>query len=60
MIRAMDLYRQLSGKPLVETMPEPVEPMVPPDVETAPSAGADKPAAGDATVTPLDVTRKRP
>jgi hypothetical protein len=62
MIRAMDLYRQLSGKPLVEvTMPEPVEPMVPPDVVgTAPSSEADKPAAGDATVTPLDVTRKRP
>jgi hypothetical protein len=64
MIRAMDLYRQLSGKPLVDpTIPVmPVEEPAPPEqVPSAPAAEtADKPAASDATVTPLDVTRKRP
>ena len=65
MIRAMDLYRQLSGKPLVEvTMPAPpeTEPRASPETPEMPPAVAEteKPAAGDATVTPLDVTRKRP
>jgi hypothetical protein len=64
MIRAMDLYRQLAGKPLVEVVPAPpsAEPEAPPGVPEAPAAAADidKPAVGDATVTPLDVTRKRP
>jgi hypothetical protein len=68
MLRAMDLYRQLSGKPMVE----PVEPVVPvavpiedpgpPVEEPAAQAAAvepEKPAGTDATVTPLDVTRKR-
>jgi hypothetical protein len=65
MIRAMDLYRQLSGKPLVEaTMPAPPE-AAPEEAAEIPVASpavadTDKPAAGDATVTPLDVTRKRP
>jgi hypothetical protein len=73
MLRAMELYRQLSGKPLLE----PGEPVV---VEAAPAAGDAAPAVGpvpghpvvepekpaaeaagtDATVTPLDITRKRP
>ncbi len=64
MIRAMDLYRQLSGRPLVEPTPAPeAEPQqAPAEPEAAPAAQAepDKPAAADATVTPLDVTRKRP
>ena len=70
MLRAMDLYRQLSGKPLVEAGAAPAgEPMaepVPPAEEpaapaaTGPSAPeTDKTAGTDATVTPLDVTRKR-
>jgi len=67
MIRAMDLYRQLSGKPLLEPgVVAPVEDMPPVDVPApplAPSAEPEKPAAPaaatDATVTPLDVTRKR-
>jgi hypothetical protein len=66
MIRAMDLYRQLSGKPLVDASgPAPVidEPVREP--EETPPAEPGKPAAAvtagtDATVTPLDVTRKRP
>jgi hypothetical protein len=65
MLRAMDLYRQLSGKPLMEVaMPAP--PQAEPDAQTeTPEASPgvaeiEKPAAGDATVTPLDVTRKRP
>jgi len=65
MIRAMDLYRQLAGKPLVEAVPPApaAEPDAPPDAADAPPAAAvdnDKPAAGDANITPLDVTRKRP
>jgi hypothetical protein len=75
MLRAMDLYRQLSGKPLVEPA-VPVgavveEPGSPAEETVAPAAAApppshpapepEKPAAGtDATVTALDVTRKRP
>lgn len=60
MLRAMDLYRQLTNKPLVE----PVAPSVavanepaaqPPAIELPP----ERPAASDATVTPLDVGRKR-
>ena len=61
MLRAMDLYRQLSGRPLVDTPATPpaeTESPATPQVAPAP-AEADKPAAGDATVTPLDVTRKR-
>ncbi|HWA20323.1 MAG TPA: hypothetical protein VG757_15155 [Devosia sp.] len=64
MLRAMDLYRQLSGKPMVEAAPEPVVEVA--EVEPAPAAPAaaeaspDRPATPDATVTPLDVTRKRP
>jgi hypothetical protein len=65
MLRAMDLYRQLSGKPLVEASgPAPgVEDQPPPLEEPVPvEAEREKPAtaATDATVTPLDVTRKRP
>ena len=69
MIRAMELYRQLSGRPLLDPG---AAPAAPPDEEPAPAAAiataaadadADKPASGpagtDATVTPLDVTRKR-
>lgn len=68
MIRAMDLYRQLSGKPLVAEpeMPaapiEPVieDPIVPAEPEKpAASPPASVPASTDATVTALDVTRKR-
>lgn len=68
MLRAMDLYRQLSGKPLVAEANEP-----PASIVADPSPPAEQPAAGpsspippaslpgsDATVTPLDVTRKRP
>jgi hypothetical protein len=66
MIRAMDLYRQLSGGLLVETPApavRPAEPSAPtgvPEAAPAPAAEAEKPAPGDATVTALDVTRKRP
>ena len=65
MIRAMDLYRQLSGSPLVDApapVAKPAEPAAPPEVpEAAPApAEAEKPAPGDATITALDVTRKRP
>jgi hypothetical protein len=67
MIRAMDLYRQLSGKPLVEppagAVPEepapPIEEPVPATAAAEPDKPAAAPSAGDATVTPLDVTRKR-
>ncbi|RYE11032.1 MAG: hypothetical protein EOP22_02375 [Hyphomicrobiales bacterium] len=58
MLRAMDLYRQLSGKPLVE--PEAIEPVAPPEMPPAPVVEPEKPAVPDATVTALDVTRKRP
>ena len=74
MLRAIDLYRQLSGKQLLEPVlaPAPSDGSVVTDAPTettvapdpaAPAADADKapPAAGaaEATVTPLDVTRKR-
>jgi hypothetical protein len=61
MIRAMDLYRELSGRPLVETPPAPATTVVA-EPEAPPAAEApEKPVAGtDATVTSLDVTRKRP
>jgi hypothetical protein len=63
MIRAMDLYRQLSGKPMVDPGIVEVAPAEPaPPIEepaTMPAGEADKPAGTDATVTPLDVTRKR-
>ena len=72
LLRAMDLYRQLSGKPLVEptTLVAEAEPE-PPVVEKPAAASAppappvaavepEKPAVSDATVTALDVTRKRP
>lgn len=63
MIRAMDLYRQLSGKPMVDPGIVEVAPAEPaPAIEepaTMPASEADKPAGTDATVTPLDVTRKR-
>ncbi|MEO7221653.1 MAG: hypothetical protein ABIY37_04200 [Devosia sp.] len=75
LLRAMDLYRQLSGNPLVQsgegapgdTVPA-AEPQGTPPEEAKPPAIApaavvaepDKPAPGDATVTALDVTRKRP
>ena len=71
MLRAMDLYRQLTGQPLVApeavAVVTPVEPVVTPEApvvvataEPPPSAAGpapEKPAA-DATVTALDVTRK--
>jgi hypothetical protein len=72
MLRAMDLYRQLTGQPLVApeavavvTSVEPAvvvpeAPIVVATAEPPPSAAApapEKPAA-DATVTALDVTRK--
>lgn len=74
MLRAIDLYRQLSGKQLLEPVlaPAPSDGSVVTDAPTettvapdpaAPAAEGDKapPAAGaaEATVTPLDVTRKR-
>jgi hypothetical protein len=77
LLRAMDLYRQLSGKPLVEpgaaaaVVAEPAAPpeeTVPP-VEVTPATTAavvvepeklaSTPSGTDATVTALDVTRKR-
>jgi hypothetical protein len=70
MIRAMDLYRQLSGKPLVEAPPMVVaEALDVPQFTETPGESAqgkpdipipEKPASSDATVTPLDVGRKRP
>ena len=75
LLRAMDLYRQLSGKPLVvpdELAPGEMVPPGPPAEEAKPAAAVpaavaaepEKPAAvpagTDATVTALDVTRKRP
>jgi hypothetical protein len=77
LLRAMDLYRQLSGKPLVEpgaaaaVVAEPAAPpeeTVPPvevtpattaAVVVEPEKPASTPASTDATVTALDVTRKR-
>jgi hypothetical protein len=62
MLRAMDLYRQLSGQPLVPADAPPAEPAQPPAAaETSVvAAEPEKPVAPDATVTALDVTRKRP
>lgn len=67
MLRAMDLYRQLSGRPLVdpalaaEAGAAEVPPQADPaEVPPAADPAADKPAASDAIVTPLDVGRKRP
>jgi hypothetical protein len=71
LLRAMDLYRQLSGKPLVEPVADIAEAEPEPPAEEKPVSAAapptptpavepEKPAPGDATVTPLDVTRKRP
>jgi hypothetical protein len=72
LLRAMDLYRQLSGKPLVApgemaAVTEPAEESPSPVEETKPGAATSPPAAAaavpagttDATVTALDVTRKR-
>ena len=67
MLRAMDLYRQLSGQPLMQPVSVAVaEAAAPPEAPPAPIIAAEpekpaeKPAAPDATVTALDVTRKRP
>ncbi len=66
MLRSLDLYRQLTGRPLVE--PEEAAPAVvvaetPPAASPAapaasPPAPAAAPAAPDATVTALDTARK--
>jgi hypothetical protein len=74
LLRSMDLYRQLTGKPLVETPEATVVPVVTPVVAvepvtetppTPPVAEPERPtvtpsvaAAPDATVTPLDTVRK--
>jgi hypothetical protein len=59
MLRSLDLYRQLTGKPLVEPEPEPAvvvaEAEIPPATAEPPPAAA---AAADAIVTPLDTARK--
>ena len=59
MLRSLDLYRQLTGKPLVEPEPEPAvvvaEAEIPPATAEPPPAVA---AAADAIVTPLDTARK--
>jgi hypothetical protein len=62
MLRAMDLYRQLSGKPLVEPVDvvEVAEVVAPPVPAPAAETPAERVTPPDATVTPLDVTRKRP
>jgi hypothetical protein len=67
MLRAMDLYRQLSGQPLVAPAPAAAPAEAPAPVEEVPPAAAapvpaepEKLAPGDATVTPLDIGRKRP
>jgi hypothetical protein len=65
MLRSLELYRQLTGKPLVDTVApavvEPAEEVEPP----APAVEPERPAAAsaasstaDATVTALDVSRK--
>ncbi len=61
MLRAMDMYRQLSGKPLVDPNEGvvPAEPSTP-EVPPAPVVEPEKPAVPDATVTALDISRKRP
>ncbi len=62
MLRAMDLYRQLSSKPLVEPVPVEVVEIAeaPPVTTSVPETPPEKVGAPDATVTPLDVSRKRP
>jgi hypothetical protein len=63
-----ELDRQLSGQPLVEPVafvPPAAEVAPPVEQPATPSAELEKPAAAapattDATVTALDVTRKRP
>jgi hypothetical protein len=60
MLRSLDLYRQLTGKGLA--LPDgalPGDEAVVAVTETPPSVEPDKPATPDATVTALDVTRKR-
>jgi hypothetical protein len=65
MIRALDLYRQLSGKPLVDAgepvpaVPEPAPDAVPETPPAVATSAPEKPTTPDATVTALDVTRKR-
>jgi hypothetical protein len=65
MLRALDLYRQVSGRSLIEPAEAAIVVAQPPPAP-APEV-ADKPeekpapaASADATVTPLDVGRKRP
>lgn len=67
MLRAMDLYRQLTNKPLIDDevavvtapprAPHKDDEEAPP--ATAPEPEIDRPAASDATVTPLGLGRKR-
>lgn len=65
MLRSLELYRQLTGKPLVLPVAEVAEgdetelPVAEPAPPVMPVASAP-PAAADATVTPIDVNRKRP
>lgn len=68
LLRAMDLYRQLSGQPLVPDAPI-IAPAAPADSpapapEAAPDAASAEPPAPpdapEAIVTPLDISRKRP
>jgi hypothetical protein len=59
MLRSLDLYRQLTGKPLVE--PEPERAVVVAEAEIPPATAEPPPAAAaatDAIVTPLDTARK--
>jgi len=67
MLRSLDLYRQLTGKPLVEPGVPIVEvaetaqaPAVEPERPATPATPmtAGTPASADATVTPLDAARK--
>jgi len=62
MLRSLDLYRQLTGQTLVAPAPAPapeVAAEAPPAAEPAPAAPPPVVAeAPEATVTPLDVTRK--
>jgi hypothetical protein len=62
MLRAMDLYRQLSGQPMVEPAPVVAVPAeeAAPAAATEPAAAEAKPGPSDATVTPLEIPRKRP
>jgi len=67
MLRSLDLYRQLTGKPLVEPGAAIVEvaetaqaPAAEPEKHATPATPmtAGTPASADATVTPLDAARK--